>query len=80
MCTKEKVEYAILQMGNSSTKKNKIPSGVIKKVWPVLKKHITGFFGMCLYIRHYLQYVKSAIFCALPKPGKKIRSKLRSDC
>ena len=54
MCTKEEVEYAISQMGNSSARKDKIPPRVIKKAWPILKKHITSFFDMCLHNRHYL--------------------------
>ena len=78
MCTKEEVEYAISRIGNSSAGEDKIPPGIIKKAWPVLKKHITSFFGMCLHNGHHPQCFKSAILCALLKPGKRIRSEPRS--
>lgn len=78
MCNEEEAEYAISRMGNSSAGEDEIPPGVIKKAWPVLKKHITSFFGMCLRNGHHPQCFKSAILCALPKPEKKIRSEPKS--
>ena len=78
MCTEGEVEYAIPRMGNSSAGEDEIPPWVIKKAWPVLKKHITSFFGVCLHNGHHPQCFRSAILCALPKPGKRIRSEPRS--
>lgn len=43
---KKEIEYAILQIKNSSDNKDKFSPKVIKKVWPVLKKHITSFLSM----------------------------------
>lgn len=80
MCTKEVKEYVILRMTNSTPKEDKIASKVIKKVWLILKKHITSFFDICLHNKHHSQYFKLSIFCALPKSGKKICSEPKSYC
>lgn len=78
MCTEEEIELAISRMKNSSAGEDEVPPGVIKKAWPVYKKYITCFFAMCLSIGYHPQCFKTAILCALPKLGKRIRSEPQS--
>lgn len=68
---KKEIEYAILQIKNSSDNKDKFSPKVIKKVWPVFKKHITSFLSMYQHNKHYQQYFLSAIYYVFPKPEKK---------
>ena len=77
-CTGEEIEFAISRMGNSSAGEDEIPPGVIKKAWPIYKEHLTSFFAMCLSIGHHPKCFKTAILCALSKPGKRVRSEPRS--
>ena len=42
---------------------------IIKKAWPVIKEEITHLFQLCLDEGHHPLAFKTAILCALPKPG-----------
>ena len=68
-CTWQEVEKAVFSTGNTSAGMDEILPMIIKKAWPVLKEEITLLFQQCLDERHHPLAFKTAILCALPKPG-----------
>ncbi len=50
----------------------------VKKAWPIFKEEITQLFQLCLEEGYHSLIFKTAILCALPKPGKRNRSLPRS--
>lgn len=72
------IELAIFHAGNTSAGPDRIPPQVIKKAWPVYKEEITCLFQHCLEEGYHPCIFKNATLCALPKPGKRLRSLPRS--
>lgn len=72
-CTWQEVEKAVSSTGNTSAGMDEIPPMIIIKAWQVIKEEITLLFQICLDEGHHPSEFKTAILCALPKPG--LRSK-----
>lgn len=68
-CTWQEVEKAVFSMGNISAGMDEIPPVIIKKACPMVKEDITLLFQLCLDEGHQPLAFKTAILCALPKPG-----------
>lgn len=73
-CSIQEVELGIFHAGNTSPGADEIPPMVVKKAWPIFKEEITQLFQLCLEEGYHAPVFKTAILCALPKPGKRNRS------
>lgn len=69
-CVKEEVEAGIFHAGNTAAGVDETPPLIIKKAWPVYQEEITQLFQICLDEGYHPKIFKTAILCALPKPGK----------
>lgn len=78
ICTTREVEEAVMHAGNTAPGVDKTPPLIIKKAWPILKGEITLLFQLCLEEGYYPTVFKTAILCALPKPGNRPKHLLRS--
>ena len=77
-CSSKEVEEAILHAGDTSPGVDEAPPFIIKKAWPILTNKITLLFQFCLNKRYYPTVFKTAILCALPKLGNRLKYLPRS--
>ncbi len=76
--TVEEVQKVIFNAGNTSPGLDETPSLIIKKAWHLYKEEITVLFQLCLQEDHHPPTFKTAILCALLKPGKRSKHLPRS--
>lgn len=77
-CVKEEVEAGIFQAENTAAGVDETPPLIIKKAWPVYQEEIIQLFQLYLDEGYHPKILKTAILCALPKPGKRARALPRS--
>lgn len=76
---KEKLEARIFHTRNTEAGVDKwTPLVITKKAWPIYQEEITYLFRICLDEGYHPKLFKTAILCALPKPGKRARALPRS--
>ncbi len=75
---KKEVEARIFHAGYTKAGVDKTPPLIIKKAWPVYQEEIIQLFQFCLDEGYHPKIFKTAILCALPKPGKRARVFSRS--
>lgn len=75
---KEEVEAGIFHAGDTAAGVDETPPLIIKKTWPVYQEEIIHLFQIFLDEGYHPKIFKTAILCALPKPGKRARALSRS--
>lgn len=70
-CTYQEVEEAVMHAGNTSPGVDETPPLIIKRAWPILGNEITLLFQLCIEEGYHPAVFKTAILCALPKPGNR---------
>jgi hypothetical protein len=74
----DKVDNAFLGASSTAPGDDEIPLSAIKLAWPQIGPIVRDFFSLCLSHGWHPNPFRSAVYCAIEKPGKRDRSSPRS--